>query len=176
MRKLIVLLCALAACGGEEAPKEATRKSPAPAPDAAWRMTADPGTAYSVADAKEELPTDEIVVVGRVHRMVNGFASFTLMDDKLDYCGEVNKADGCKTPWDYCCDTKEDRTRYSLNVQFEDANGKPARADLFGDLRLCDLVAVRGTVTKDEHGNVTVHAKQFFRKERPDLPDDVRWP
>jgi hypothetical protein len=174
MRNWIVLLCALAACGGEEGKTE--QKQPAAPEHAEWRMAEDPGTAYSVADAKEELPTEEVVVVGRIHRMVKGYATFTLMDDKLDFCGEVNKTDGCKTPWDYCCDTNEDRTLYSLNVQFEDENGGVVKTARIGDIRHCDLVAVRGTVTKDEHGNVTVHAKQWFRKERPELPDDIRFP
>ena len=31
-------------------------------------------------------------------------------------------------------------------------------------------------VTKDEHGNVTIHAREYFVRERPKLADDVRWP
>ena len=175
MRKLIVLLCALAACGGEESTKTEQKETKAPRhPE--WRMSEDPGTAYSVADAKEELPTEEVVVVGRIRKMVKGFAVFQITDDKLDYCGEVNENDTCPTPWDYCCDPQDMVNDLTLAVQFEDENGKPLRADLFGDLRLCDLVAVKGKVTRDDQGNVVVHAKSFFRKERPDLPDYVRFP
>ena len=174
MKRMIGLFFGLlVACGAEEAPRA---KKTEPVVQRDWEMKADPGMAYSVADAKEELPEEEFIVVGRIHRMVKGFASFTLMDDKLDYCGEVNPEDGCKTPWDYCCDTAEDRLANSLNVQFEDENGKTIKGAVPGDLRHCDLVVVRGKVSKDEHGNVTIHAREFFRRERPTLADDVQFP
>ncbi|MHC4938707.1 MAG: hypothetical protein ACYTHK_07040 [Planctomycetota bacterium] len=174
MRKAVLLLAILVACGSEE--PAAVSEKPKAQINPAWKMKADPGTAYGVADAKEELPTDEVIVEGRIHRMVKGFATFTLMDKKLDYCGEIDKEDTCKTPWDYCCDTPEDRLANSCNVQFEDANGKVIKVDLFGELKHCDWVVVRGKVSKDEHGNVTVHAREYFIRERPKLPDDVRWP
>jgi lysyl-tRNA synthetase class II len=172
MKKTVLFLAFLVACGGEEAPDVVVVSTSKPE----WKMAEDPGTAYSVADAKEELPTEEVIVAGRIHRMVKGYATFTLMDDKLDFCGEVQKEDTCKTPWDYCCDTPADRLANSCNVQFEDSNGKVLKTELFGELKHCDLVVVRGKVTKDEHGNVTVHAREYFVRERPKLADDVRWP
>jgi hypothetical protein len=43
-------------------------------------------------------------------------------------------------------------------------------------LRLLDLLVVKGTVEKDEHGNVTVVAVGWHRRERPDLPEGLHWP
>lgn len=172
MKKTVLFLAFLVACGGEETPDVVVVSTSKPE----WKMAEDPGTAYSVADAKEELPTEEVIVEGRIHRMVKGYATFTLMDKKLDYCGEIQKEDTCKTPWDYCCDTGEDRLANSCNVQFENADGKVLKTELFGELKHCDWVVVRGKVTKDEHGNVTIHAREYFVRERPELADDVRWP
>jgi hypothetical protein len=171
----IVPLFLLAACGGEE-PKPSTPKSSATKADASWRMASDPGDALSVAEAKEKLPEGEVLVVGRIRRMVPGYAVFQLTDDVKEYCGEVDKEDTCKTPWDYCCDPQDEINALTLGVQFEKENGDPAMADLSGDLRHCDLVVVRGTVTKDEQGNVIVHAKEFYRRQRPTLPDYVKFP
>ena len=44
------------------------------------------------------------------------------------------------------------------------------------DLRLLDTVVVMGRIEKDEHGNVTVLADGWFRRERPALPDGLNWP
>jgi len=175
MRMTIPILLLLAACGGEEATKGEPRSQLPPAP-VEWKMSASPDTPYSVADAKEELPEEEIVVEGRVRSLVKGRAVFLLTDDKLEYCGEVNKEDTCKTPWDYCCDPQDEVNALTLTVQFEDENGTPVKAAWGSELRHCDLVQVRGKVTKDERGNVTIHARRYHRKERPELPDYVTFP
>ena len=43
-------------------------------------------------------------------------------------------------------------------------------------LRLLDLVAVKGKLVKDGHGNVIVRATGWFRRDRQELGDDLRWP
>ena len=112
---------------------------------------------------------------GRIANVVAGFAVFTLMDSSLPYCGEKNKEDGCKTPWDYCCESSDTRTANSLLVEVRDAKGKPIAGSL-GDLRLLDAVTVVGKLTKDEHGNHVLLATGWHRDARPELPADLRWP
>jgi hypothetical protein len=128
-----------------------------------------------VSDAKKAGAADARSVSGRIANVVPGFAVFTLMDSSLPYCGEKNKEDGCKTPWDYCCESAETRTSNSLLVEVRDTKGKPITGSL-GDLRLLDAVTVVGKLTKDEHGNDVLLATGWHRDARPELPANLRWP
>ncbi|MCB9884021.1 MAG: hypothetical protein H6838_00940 [Planctomycetes bacterium] len=172
---LFPLALSLAACGGTSGTEMIT---PAKAsPDVVARvLAADPGAAASVKNAKEDGPQDRVVVHGRICSTVKGLAAFTLMDTALPYCGETNKEDKCKTPWDYCCEKPETRTANALNVELCDADGRPLATPALPDLRLLDEVKVVGKLTKDEHGNFTLTAEGVFRVARPEIPDYVRWP
>lgn len=168
------LLVVAAGCGGD-APKAPPAAVP-PAPALAkLALAAKPAGAVAVVEAKQAGAADAKVVSGRVANLVPGFAVFTLMDTSLPYCGEKNKEDGCKTPWDYCCESADTRTANSLLVEVRDASGKPVAGSL-GDLRLLDAVTVAGKLTKDEHGNHVLLATGWYRDARPELPADLRWP
>ena len=175
-RRLYLYLCALAAvaaCGAE--PKTTPPPATPSAATAALALGAEPKGAIAVAAAKQRGPADSIVVTGRVANIVKGYAVFTLMDLAIPYCGETNKEDNCKTPWDYCCESTETRTKNALLVEARSADGKPLATPALG-LQLVDRVAVTGKLTKDEHGNFVLLASGWFRQERPQLPADVRWP
>lgn len=168
-----ILLCA---CGKEEAPP------PQPPPEAAdpalerLALAADPGAALSVLEAKEAEDGD-VVVEGRIGHVVKGFASFQLVDASLDYCGGGEDAmDDCPTPWDYCCIASDEKNAATLLVEVRGEDGRPLRAAALPQLRLLDLVAVKGKLTHDEHGNATILATGWFRKDRPQLRDGLRWP
>jgi len=167
------LLVLLAACSGKE---ETPKTAPPPAGAETLALTADPGAALGVAEAKALGPQKSVVIEGRVHDLTKGFAVAKLMDTKLEYCGQVNKEDGCKTPWDYCCDPAEERVANSLLVEVRDPTGTPLAAEALPSPRLCDLVKVRGELIKDEHGNLVLVANGWFQVERPEMPDDIRWP
>ncbi len=64
----------------------------------------------------------------------------------------------------------------TLVVEARGADGKPLKAGALSGLRLLDLVAVKGKVEKDEHGNVTVVTSGWFTRERPKLREGLRWP
>ena len=64
----------------------------------------------------------------------------------------------------------------TINVEARGPDGRTLEADAIPGLRLLDLVAVRGNVEKDEHGNVTVVATGWFTRERPKLPEGLHWP
>jgi hypothetical protein len=142
----------------------------------AFELAADPGDAIGVVAAKKQGPKDKVVVEGRVHEITKGFAVLKLMDTALEYCGQVNKEDKCKTPWDYCCDSKDDQIEHSLLVELRDADGRPLTAASLPNLRLCDLAKITGKLEQDEHGNTVLIADGLFRAERPTLPDYVKWP
>lgn len=163
------LLSLLAACSGEQPVSQ-------PSPNHPTVLQQDPGAALGVVAAKAAGPAAQVVVEGRVHDVTKGFAVLKLMDVELDYCGQVNKEDKCATPWDYCCDTPEDRLQKSLLVEVRGADGKPITTDVLPSARLCDLVKVRGKLEKDAFDNLVLIADGVFLVERPTLPDYIEWP
>jgi hypothetical protein len=177
MRFLLIGLALLPlACSKEEPKAPAARTAFLPHPDASrFVLGADPGDALSVRAAKEKGPGEEVIVVGRISNIVKGVVAYNLVDEELDYCGKGSAADSCKTPWDYCCVDAGERAAATLSVEARGTDGKILTGALPG-LRLLDLVAVKGKVEKDEHGNVTVVATGWFPRERPDLPKDLHWP
>ncbi|MCK6461676.1 MAG: hypothetical protein L6Q95_17475 [Planctomycetes bacterium] len=166
----------LSACGKEEPAKPLPTQVYLPFPDVdRFALDGDPGEALSVSETKEKGSGEEVVVEGRISNIVKGITIFNLVDEDLYYCGKGGAEDKCKTPWDYCCVDASERAKGTLAVEMRGPDGKPIRGPLTA-LRLLDLVAVKGKVEKDEHGNVTVVATGWFRRERPELPDDLHWP
>jgi hypothetical protein len=165
------LVLLLSACG-----KEAAKPTAAPpVPPVDLKLAADPGEALSVLEAKEKGSGEEVVVEGRISNIVKGRVIFNLVDEDLYYCGKGGVEDKCKTPWDYCCVDAGERADGTLVVEARGADGDALKGSLPG-LRLLDLVAVKGKVEKDEHGNVAVVATGWFMRDRPKLPDGLHWP
>lgn len=176
LRSCVTLTLSLLLFAGCSA--EGAKQPPAPQAAAAVAkmvLAADPGDAIGVVAAKESGEAAKVVVEGRVHDMVKGFAVLKLMDTALHYCGQVD-AEDCETPWDYCCDSPDRRKQHSLLVEFRDAAGKPIATPAMPNARHCDLVKVRGEMTVDEHGSHVLVADGIFQVERPELPDFVKWP
>ena len=174
---LIALLCSLTlACGGAE-DKPATPPAKTAPGIAKLTLSKDPGEALSVAKARDAKANDEVIVVGRISNIVKGYASFNLIDTALDYCGSGSDAmEQCATPWDYCCIANDEKAEATVVVEAHGADGKVIPSASLPGLRLLDLVAVKGKLQKDEHGNVTVLASGWHRRERPSLRDGLTWP
>lgn len=173
----LVLLTLLAACGGDTPaqPRAADTGGTADAA-AGFALASDPGDALTVVEAKQAGPSDAVLVVqGRVQDITKGFGIVKLMDTALKYCGEVH-AEGCKTPWDYCCDTPEAHRVHELLVEFRGQDGMPVETNGLPRTRLLDLLKVRGKMSKDEHGNLVFVADGLWQVERPTLPDGLNWP
>ncbi|MCB9876006.1 MAG: hypothetical protein H6835_00250 [Planctomycetes bacterium] len=171
-----VVTALLGACSQDSGDRDAGQPTAPAAELAKFTLTADPGEALGVVAAKHQGEAEQVVVEGRVHDITKGFAMLKLMDTGLDYCGQVNKEDNCPTPWDYCCDSKDDRLANSLLVELRGADGRPIATASLPELRLCDLIKVRGALQKDAQGNPVLVASGVFRVERPQLPDYVEWP
>ena len=171
---LCIFTLSLAACGSEVV---ADRASLPPSPEVAKvALSTDPGDALSVTAAKQKGATKMVVVEGRVRDITKGFAVMKLMDASLEYCGEVNKEDQCKTPWDYCCESSDTQLANSLLVEVRGADGQPLATPSLPATRLLDRVKVRGELRKTEHGNWVLVANGLFQVERPGIPDYVKWP
>ena len=173
---LIAVLAGLPlACGDKKDPL----LDPAPIQTSAlasFELKADPGKALAVVDAVAAAPKDEVVAVGRIGNIVLGYASFNLVDETLAYCGAGGSMENCATPWDYCCIAAEEKAAHTLVVEVHGKDGEVLEADSLPGLRLLDLVVVTGKIQKDEHGNPTILATGWYRRERPKLRDGLRWP
>ncbi len=94
---------------------------------------------------------DSVILRGRVGGSVRPFvagrAVMTLVGSALKACNE-KADDACKTPWDYCCDTREEILANSATIQVVDDKGQILRTDLKGRRGLGELatVTVVGTV------------------------------
>src|SRR3954466_10961961 len=115
-----------------------TNAAPVPGalPQGLFLATA-PADAKNVKDAKSSLkPGDKVVLVGRIGGSEEPFveerAIFTLVDRRLKTCDEGTDMATCKTPWDYCCDAREDIPANSATVQVAGPDGQPVKAELNG--------------------------------------------
>jgi len=176
---LLGLAFLLAACGGDEGadtPDTANEAGEKNGTAAALVLAGDPGEAVTVAQVKKAKKGDEVVVVGRVQNIVDGYAAFRLADPALEYCSQHNKEDRCPTPWDYCCVAPDKVSANLIFVEARDEAGKPVKVEKLPGLRPVDLVAIRGTVERDDQDNVTIVAEGWHRRERPTFEHEVRWP
>jgi len=84
--------------------------------------------------------------------------------------------DGCTTPWDYCCEDSGTRAEHTLLLEFHGEGETPVAVNSLPGLRLLDLVVAKGRLTHDEHGNVSLVATGWLRRERPELREGLDWP
>lgn len=171
MKPIIATLCialALAGCGGGDAPPAAASTS--------YLLKSDLADAVPVKAALASEAGNEVALFGRVQQLNrDGRAIFFVVDEEVPYCGKGKKSCGCKTPWDYCC-VPDEMKAGRIAVELRDEKGMPAKADDLG-LRLLDLIAVKGTLEKTAEGGLVLVADNgWYRRERPEIPEGVKWP
>lgn len=171
----LALTLTLAACGSETTTD--TLPSLPAAGATAVLVDTDYADAVSVLDAKGMQAGDEVVVYGRIADMPTEYVAFRVTDDELNYCGRGTDCEGtCKTPWDYCCIQKETVAAASMPVEMHDKDGNPVKR-AGADLRLLDLVAMKGTLTKTESGGMMLVVKDgLYKRERATVKDHVVFP
>jgi hypothetical protein len=173
-RSLVTSLLGLAllpACGGEPAPAAPPGAPTAVAGASRFALASEPGPATSVLAAKASGEAAEVVVTGRVKELVPGFAAFTLVDVSIPPCPDE---EGCPTPWDFCCFSSDKVAAATLPVAAR-AKGEVVEASI-PELRLLDLVVVRGALSKAADGVVRLEATGWFRRERPAYGAHVKFP
>lgn len=158
---LILLLPIAPACS--DADTDAPETPAAASVPADLFVSTAPADAIGVRAAKTKADVGEPITVrgvigGRSKPFVNGRAVMIIIDTELKPCGAD---EGCPTPWDYCCETKEDLLANTATVQVVDADGSPLRQTLDGVQGLAALrtVTVTGTVRSTEGGLVIDAAK-----------------
>lgn len=154
----LIVVCAVVGCGKPQGPA-------APAASNAYRLQAEPAGATDVLAVKESAKNDdEVAIVGRIggdaKPWVEGVAAFTIVDLSLKPCDE---AEGCETPWDYCCDVDATNKGKAM-IKVVDAKGNPVATDARELLAVKELntVVVHGKAKRDDAGNLTVLADGIF--------------
>src|SRR5262249_49184968 len=111
---------------------------------------------------------DAVVIVGKIggsEKPFTGRAAFTVVDLSLKSCGD-REGDSCLTPWDYCCEPREDLAKGTVLVKFVDEKGKTWSQDAKSSMGLKELqtVVVRGTARRDESGFTIIGDGVFVKK------------
>ena len=128
---LAAAACLLASCQEKSTSTTAAPKAPA-APSAELSKvlaTAPTGEAKAIHIARTTAkPGDEITLTGRImgskRPFVEGRAAFIMGDPEvLTACNDM-PGDNCKTPWDACCDSAEDKRTGTATIQIAGADGK----------------------------------------------------
>ena len=125
--------------------------------------------ALRVVDARKAVePGKEIVLTGfiggRVDPFVDGRAIFTLADSKaLTQC-DAKPGDGCKTPWDACCDDSDIIKTSIASIQVVDSDGLVLKRNTegFSGIVSGSTVSVKGKVAPGSTaGALIVNAEQI---------------
>jgi len=123
-----------------------------------------PKDAKMVEDVKKTAKKgDTVAIRGRIggseDPFVAGRAVFTLVGPGIHACSDI-EGDHCRTPWDYCCESKEDIAAHSAVIQVLDAAGAPLRANVKGNAGIKELseVIVVGKVSQADGKSFIVNA------------------
>jgi len=165
-------LVALGGCSDASAPVEAVAGPGSGAVPASFFASTVPDGVQPLRKAKEGAKTGDRVVFearvgGRREPFVENRAVFFVTDSAVPSCDELH-GDACKTPWDYCCEPKDDLLAAMATVQVVDGKGRPYKASLADGHGLEPLktVVVIGTVALiDDAGNFVVNAESIHVKE-----------
>jgi hypothetical protein len=168
----LVLAVVLAGCDNDTTATRSAATAPGEALPAGLVLAAAPAGAKDVVAVRNAAKAgDEVVVRGRVGGsrtpVVDGRATFQLVDASLKACGEGTAMDECKTPWDYCCSEPKEIAAHSATVQVVGPDGRPLRAALsgVGGLKPLSEVTVKGTVAKAaDSGSLVVNASGIYIK------------
>lgn len=154
---LFIVSAALLSSCKKEAPATATATAPATTSDALLKVlsTVPVGEPQAIAKARATAkPGDEITLTGKImgnsKPFVEGRSVFILGDPEvLTPCNE-NPDDACETPWDNCCDSKEDKKRGTATIQVVGADGRVLKdaVEGVGGLEKLAAVTVTGKVAE----------------------------
>jgi hypothetical protein len=149
-----------ASTDGNGTPRAGTTAATIPA---SYFVETAPAEAKGIVEVKKAAKAgDEVVMQGRIAGREDPFtagrASFLMTDMSLAVC-----EDGCKTPWDHCCDSAKDIAANAATVQLVDDKGEVIKAPANGVHGLApnaELVVIGTVKSLDEAGNMVVDVKK----------------
>lgn len=152
----------LAACSKEQ-PTAAAPESPA------WLLAQAPADARTVGEIKPGASEGDAVTVrgrigGSLKPITPGAAVFLIVDPAVPSCDQIPD-DPCPTPWDYCCEPRENLAANTATVQLVAPDGSPLTADLAAaGLSPLDEVIITGAVAPRPNPQVlTIHATAIHK-------------
>ncbi len=115
---------------------------------------------------------DRVIVVGRIGGSKDPFladrAMVTIVDPSVKLCGEDEPGDDhCPTPWDFCCEPRENLRKMSIAIVANAADGTPIPHTLLGQGGLTPgaRVVVEGTVaTVGPDGAAMIAAERILAR------------
>lgn len=115
---------------------------------------------------------DRVIVVGRIGGSKEPFladrAMVTIVDPSVKLCGEDESGDDhCATPWDFCCEPRENLRKMSIAVVANAADGAPIPHTLLGQggLKPGVRVVVEGTIaTVGPDGAAMIAAERILAR------------
>lgn len=181
----LIVSVALAALGSgcgssDQKPTVAPTKASAPEvppvelPATLFVREALPDAIGVVAARKDVEPGKEIVLTGfiggRGEPFVDGRAIFTLADAKALTRCDAKPGDGCKTPWDVCCDDPDKIKASIASIQVVDGEGQVLKGSLegVGGIAAGSTVSVKGKVAPGSTTDaLIVNAEQIHVTPNP---------
>lgn len=163
---LLALTFALISCSEEVAVQETKTKPASPELKAVF-VSSIPDEASPIHLARTTVQPGDVItlkgqVMGALEPFVEGRAAFILGDrEKLTPCNEMGDDDHCATPWDTCCETKENFRNGTATIQILGANDRPLKEGLEGveGLEKLSKILVKGRVAEQSGpGNLVVNA------------------
>lgn len=153
---ILVPLLAIVSCQNEETSAETVHPASASPELIAVFKDVGNGEVVSIHELRKTAKPGDVLllkgqVMGSVSPFVAGRAAFILGDeDLLTACSEKGDQDSCKTPWDACCDSKEDKANGTATIQVMGANGRVLKEGIEGVEGLENLsrVVIEGVVAK----------------------------
>jgi len=131
-------------------------------------LTAIPENATSLSQAKAEASVGDQVIFearigGRTAPFTEGAAVFLVADRVLLTCAERH-GEGCPTPWDYCCEQKEDLLANMGTIQIVNKDGRPIASSVEGVSGLTAMakIIVVGTVSQSDGPTFVVNASGIY--------------
>lgn len=170
---LLAAAMLLAGCGEREPSPDSASAAPAAAaslPDDLF-LSAAPDAPQPIRALKQSATQgDEVtvraVVGGSVNPIVEDRALATLVDAGMNNTC-VADDDHCRTPWDYCCEPREQLTANMATLQVVDADGRVVEADLSQHIQPLSTVVVRGVVgPRPTAAALTINATGIYVESR----------
>jgi hypothetical protein len=170
---LLVCGCVMVVgCEKKAAPKATGAAPQAPAGGgvvipASFFVETAPADPKGIVELKKGVKAGDSVVMhgriaGREDPFTAGRASFMMTDMTLPVC-----EDGCKTPWDHCCDDAKEIAANAATAQLVDEKGEVIKAAANGVHGLkpnAEVIVVGKVKSKDDAGNLVVDVTKVFVK------------
>lgn len=170
----MILMAPLTGCEEQSASSEPSASA------STWLLDEAPPDAQPVGKVKAEAAEgDAVTVLGRIGGRREPISAdspvFVIVDLAVPHCGQLPD-DHCPTPWDYCCEPRENLTAHTATVQLVNDAGRSLDANpVQAGLKPLDRVIIVGTVAPRPSPDVlTIRAAGVYRLPGEEQPHQTK--